>query len=1676
MQHDGRRKKPVDWRKPKRSTLPEATKSPSFGAAGSVRRRIMFWRSMSLAFAIGLGMLLLGGLFFWWRNDPDVPLIVAAVTKSVHLDDALPLPPNPFAYEDVELLESAFRDNARQHVVFPKSQSVESQTGGMDVWDESDAAEANTLEWIGGSKLVDSLVKQARNAVPGGPDHNMIAFWVSAHGVVADGRPFLLVGNSRREQRGSWVDARGLLGELSAALKAKSDECRAVLFLDAGRSGSAWDWGILDHSFPIACEQVAEEFNSNLAVILSCSNGERSWCDPLQGNSLFAIGLEQTLCGSEADTNDDSFISVGEIEGRLTRLVSSFATTSWKAPQHPRLLNQSAADWRFISPSQQSSQRMIAEDDLVANRNRIQSTYTSLHQLWQGHNALSSDPDSQPHMSPLRWGVLEKRLARCEELALSGTAYEGDLGNLIQDCKELLGQMKREASVSQTLPELALYDYFFGPSSDSKVRPLLEAPWKEKTPAAAEIDLEGFKDLSQREFSGALWGWVLAHDFDSEKLTFASELQDRWSARFLDPNSTTLLESHLLRLLTAPDLTYVRGSSAKSIAELHEVSRDAMPSRDPQRDLRSAFWIRDQVRELDRERMIEVDLMLGNDRSSVKQDVIKEEYARVEEVGDQVSSAYQLRDQMLHLVPRIAETLLSDADAFSELGGNTTRVRDEIRQSMDLAAGLSELIARQESSDDPLGEGAGDDVVRLTRAARTSLQDLQGKLDGLADDFKSANTAKDERNARQAFALLHGSGVREAGLREAMRRFLLETWRTPIGLSAASLGGDSAGGSEQEASSSQATSLQATATSDSTLVGLHPWIYWLKRTSHESGGSTPVPSSSRSLAEQGDELRQAVGTIRDQSTQVKPAATGDPSSERLAGVRGQLAEADRLWRARTFLMTGPSRPVQQLTENRFELDLRLLTLMLASRTLDEFWCGATGGDQHKLYFSEATESLFRAAPFAELNGQTLDGVDLAATLKGLTSVATDSLTLQPKTENEFKGGALLNRVAGTEEAFTLAFPSELPDGRSTVWSSVETKRISTKREPRERQSILMKIPDANSLEEGRPFPVYSFFRGLRRSGALEVRRLGEGNANVFELPTYDTPNAVVEERDERAKNIVFVLDCSISMESKNQFLPAKQALAATIRALVPVNPNVSLIMFGHRYGWEERAGSLIHAGEQKFNVVASQIDPDGRAQIVPPMRFDEDLLNPLTKNPNCDAQRVVPLGPIAANRAELESRIDAAKAIGTTPTYQAIAIAYQELANTQGHIIVLTDGEPTLAGLKGFNNESIAGKVRDFQAQALQTCENLDRQARRNGTQIRIIQYGETIDKTKFPFVDDDHFEKTDAQGLERLLKRMLAPEAVFWRREGEEASPTTGLRDLVTLGPSYWPVRDENSDRDCLIRDAHKFDVVTRIGEEEHVAAVEVEGGESLVFEIVGGRLRHRGYWEDRPGVRTHLKEVDEQSEYFIDPVRPRLSSGGVDLELVIEKKDAESFTPRPSDLWVDLVAASPDGTSLQRYSVSQPTYRQGVRVPILVCRLNDWPDKADRVFIDIWTNFGLPVSRHETLSLGQKEEFRLESIEGVTFDVRHEEGETYRITLDEVHEVEGTPSPLELHRLRVLPSPRPEKVSTTHFPEGNLVRRVYEYRSAPQAPSVCITQRKEIEEASVHARGTIRVDRGSR
>ena len=763
--------------------------------------------------------------------------------------------------------------------------------------------------------------------------------------------------------------------------------------------------------------------------------------------------------------------------------------------------------------------------------------------------------------------------------------------------------------------------------------------------------------------------------------------------------------------------------------------------------------------------------------------------ALIETAAD-ISEAYQLRDEMLHGIPRIAETLMSDPGAFRDYERLDDRSTVVVAEAIDALTNLVDELQLPRPGDIEPIEKRERRAIDSAFRARAAYNKLQNRVTKIYDDV-TQEKAPDARALRQNLALLVGSGTANARQRQWVHDricTLLEEFDS-IG----------SGGETDTAAREQVV-----------IKGRPVWDYWVHATASFSPDSVRTTTKSESddehsssaevsqevFADAGDDFRNSAKDIAlGELSKQAQSAIKDPiriaeAGGRLSEIRRGLDHWDTYLRSRTVHFSDTPEKLVPISQGRFALDQLLFAFDHASRTMNEYWGPARPGDKEAYFPSAAGEliSMRQSNPFfseltASINDRSLiDWLDQAKDDQKFGG------TLLPQPGEDARNGVLQRFVAGKESEFTLDRPETVPTGLASVWSESESLLVPLGANVESKIPLVLRVP--KTVSSSNPFAPSLFFRGLRRQGTLRINPEGEAVKTVFRLPRYDAPEVYVVRANKEPERVLLIVDCSFSMggdEGPDDLGVARKAINEFLARLPDNNVEVGLILFGHRYGFDmEKIGKdyfLKFAGRNKNGKPLGRLvkwvngqEVDSGQLIDPTKRTDSDPV--FDVNPNFDVEYSHTIQPLTnARRAEIAKKLFEAGPIGMTPTWQALIQAYKsELKTRKGHIILLTDGKPRLGKFKGT-------EIKDYSTDAIQLIRSND------GVRLTVVQFinrrPELVKRLKGLATFD---VATNGEGLLRVLSNATQQPKVVWQRNRDDVSKTGRFDKLLEI--DQWPPR----------------------------------------------------------------------------------------------------------------------------------------------------------------------------------------------------------------------------------------------------------------------------------------------
>lgn len=838
------------------------------------------------------------------------------------------------------------------------------------------------------------------------------------------------------------------------------------------------------------------------------------------------------------------------------------------------------------------------------------------------------------------------------------------------------------------------------------------------------------------------------------------------------------------------------------------------------------------------------------------------------------------------------------------------------------------------------------------------------------------------------------------------------------------------------------------------------------------------------LTAQGATVRSLLESIRATATahlaQTQQAAEqAEQSPLPAANVRAGASRADRLVRAAAGLLgrslwTNPrDEPGRQLAE----LDLRFLLDWQARRALDDFWGSPTGDPPP--YFQTVVRECLTAArdlgrPVGASSGEEKRLAEQAerlaqAAAQGIQTTSPDLLVddVDPYLV-QTTSAALAEHLPAGVSAFAVRFadgqavPLSRPDQPQTALGRLPVP-VTASAAP---EQLRYAIRNQANLSQQRSLRASVFYRGHAWRSEFFVQP-AHGLEIVYEPPRYPAPTVTVFGQARQQASVVFILDCSGSMmrrlggvETQGRLIDlARDTLEAILLRLVgPDDPfRVGVLVYGHRCGWNPAPG-------RHSELVLP--DPARPGQFAPaPSDF--------ALHPNSDVESVLPLGAFSDRiRRQLETRLDALPAMGQTPLYlaviQAIAAVRQEPPENRLHVVAITDG---------FNDQTSGGPpdARKYRTDVEDVLSTLG--SRR--VQLDIVGF-DLVAKTPNEQASEKDVKALAARtggafhsaadpssllkALEKSLGLVQYTVQAVAARPGAKPSPAT--TEPVELGRSVTVEQPPGLKRD--------YRVALVDPERPAAADIVLEGGEAIQLYLAADpqqrerRLVHRRYDRDlRASAERANDPLDPNRRFFLGAHLPERLGPSVRFPVSIQNADAEQFSPRPAEAWVEVRPRLPDRSLGPAYSFYDLTFEADRPVPVLSCRAPAWPENAASAAIRLWSKMSKTEPDHSVpLERFADQAIVLKAAPDVRFSLEIERREKpedpHQVVLTERH-----PPGSGLDAVKVEMWPPPERTVHRYSFETATVRHTFVY--SPVAAGqlrdarILLTSRQRLAEGAI-------------
>jgi hypothetical protein len=1203
------------------------------------------------------------------------------------------------------------------------------------------------------------------------------------------------------------------------------------------------------------------------------------------------------------------------------------------------------------------------------------------------------------------------------------------------------------------------------PADSVAAKPTEKSPEK---PAVTQSDVPRYDYLAAAAES---WNWFLEHPSRRslpELLRFIDRGEKRPKADVVEILFLRMLDAHL-----DPDVWEAESDPIKMAL----LARDAAERAACPADERTWYWTRSITDRADADRRLaEDDLFVGTPEK------IKEAVALLSKITDRannanaypeairqnqdIAAAFAMRDRALAETPYLAEWMLGRLHADAS--------RD---------AKLRELIENTQAFCSALDESAktGQWTAAL-RDARQKTAAAHGELQAVYDKQCStlATAGEDRLTLREIGAALEVP-LASGSLRNELREKYLRIIGEKIGADATDRrfapSGTSAGKSDiagQAAASAYLSRLKSW--SD------HPALMILGATQSGASGGEQL----KSLARQGEQVRQALRSmpsdtekrLAESSKMLKQSGDVDLNP---AVVREGRAVADRLVRSAAALLgkrpwSDPSaEPASQLRN----LDRGFMLLWQSERTLKDFWGPPPGAKES--YFALVSRDYFGAAN--RLLGNTKDtrlgNVDLAALLASRQRAAKEGI--QPKAADL----SLMPDDAAAKNNMSVALSGNLPKGEAAIYVARGDGRILTLQDPQKRPFRRIGIPvtdiqgaprldylvpndeqliGANSLE------AVALYRGHVYQKDFTVERSTNAVEIAFAPPAYRKPTITVYGQEWRRTSVMFIFDCSGSMyelvpleggRKEPRLKLARETLEAILQRLAASEKpyDVGVMVYGRRVGWNPAQG--------KHDEIVTR-DPNNPDRFIP--RPPE-----VTVHPSDDVETILKIGPFTENkRLQVNRELDAVRPLGETPLYLSVIAASREFpadsAGTPRHIVVITDG---------FNEQSSGGPkgVLKFRKDVEDTLN----EPGAKGIQLDIVGFNVAPkDKNEQQSLSDlqaltaqtggAFYSVQDPSGLLKALEKSLG---LLKYEVVPVAGGPTATPQLLDLGKSC--AVDQPPQR--------KAKYIVSIVDPDQPARAEVtlEDGDAQELYLTGPRggdrrLVHRRYDQELRAFADNLPDpADPRHRVYVAAHLPEWQGSAVRFPISVQNADAEQFSPRPAEAWVQIKPLLPkDAAAAPTYVFYDLNLQGGRPVPVLSCLAANWPTDAKTAEIQLWLKFQ-KTPPDKTVTVGSRNpDLKIDNAPDVTFEgeIRRaaKTGDLSAVIIAERH-APGT----DLFNLKVEMSPAARKVMHSYYAEVGTVRNAFFLGDSEAVEisdrEVLFTSRKRLMEGAVTLRSPLQV-----
>ncbi len=1378
----------------------------------------------------------------------------------------------------------------------------------------ADISEAWRTKRDGLRQLTAELQSLSRSS----PRLDEVVLYFRTHAAVdGNGVPCLVLPDASAARSETWLR----LSDIFERIRAQHfpDSVKKLVILDCSDVLVNWNQGVLFNTFAARLTAAAKTSGiPNLVIISSAGPGEIATSSPSLKQGVFAYFLRRGL-GGEADLrsefgNGDRQVSIRELHRYLVSHVDHGSQLLSGRSQRVLVIPEEPDDFVVSITLNSNVERSIAAHREMAMTKSAAVSPKEISDLWIMLHKFHELEAIR--FEPKRWIDIAHRIVLLEAAAESGTAYEKSARRLYS---ELLGFM---AALDSRRPQ----------SQNSTALPVLWEKVAFEKPLPNSVTMQ-FHSIRMSE----LFGILPAPSVELARTLLTQFKQNPTAGNLAEIVKTLstidgckgLDDLCFCKLLQRYDVLE-RCKNPSLITEIVELRELADLASVPD-DERVLEWIRAEVDRADVFRRTAEDQLFAGSGDPLQNIArAKQHYQNAIEITRRTKIAFGMRSQVAYEIPFLAKWSTGFSFAVESAALPSVELQPVLRRLIrnqislertlsspsfpalgeSLALPFDGIVAKLEGDRNQLLQKLGDQYERFLQmeiddADAVTISDITGLLSvpllPRRSDKLGLGPAEQRIELRDKLSRLHSR------LYEQFRVTSLATLRS----SAESINNPS----NQEGSSLETVEMRRTNIYlDELLVGIpeHIAVSILANTVNDASakeGDRDRRNLWDTADQQGSRFRETLVAVQDTvTTAIEEQMTTTSIDTVLRRTLGGWCI--RVMAASDAMPDFEEDPVAW----RRRQDLVRFLIWHAARSLDDFWGGSIS-DGVPLFEKSVTDTL-RAAESITIpmtdSRLRIDAMRLmlskrmAAARRGLKTRADDLLLVDESEPATIK----VEVVRHQQDDISL------PEGNAAVFLRDGQGKTVSEYVPLPVSEIpgntIVPVPLEVPLLRSTTSDVkaVTVFRGHEFISELPVNITG-GVLIDYAPHSGDRTTISVRGRNRRKLSILFVLDCSASMQAE---LPletdrgsgarleiAKLALQQMFDKLADDDANrVGVMLFGHRLGW-----NLKQAGELLKQTNYSAPIPD---RLRP---FD-------------DVETVLPLGRFNASfAATVNERLATVRPWGESPLYLSLIQALHQFqgedADTEKAIVVITDGmnyqfnAPPAAKKSAADVVSEWGKVQvPIHIVGLGIATDQSQEAQR--------VFGDLAQRTGGTYVF-----APEAQSLIAKLESLRRPRT-FKVIGPDGVDQVSELNNPVSITPRF--------------NEGDKFEV--SFG--NTVETLMLRGGEAI--DLVPSRdernFETSGYGNGQTQFAALVDGESRSTDLVVGIHRPSRRGATVKFEFSIQNA-MRRFVPRPAEVWIEISPViATNAAPVDSFVFYDANYVPRTSVPVLRWIEEHWPTNA--------------------------------------------------------------------------------------------------------------------------------------